>query len=249
MATDNMCWNGSTLTFNAVGLTPLTELSAPDEPADYDITGSADAAHAHGAGLHKHSVNASFLGSKAPVAGSIVNMVATVKGGTDTVATYAKSFISQMSVSGRKDGRIEGSLTAMPGTDDLTPIVFANTIGDLGFNGSTFSFAATPFTNIISVNYQSSATPVDSTGAEVATADTVYGPGIVDETLTVVTLGEAQAAAKAIGATVMAWKDGGTHGSWTNAKLMSVRPGGTLDGQKTTEHVFRVTRSTQTADN
>jgi len=246
---NNFGWNGSTLKFNSVSVAPLKDLHQPDEPGDFDTTGSEDDVHSHGAGLHKNSFTASCLGSNIPKAGSIVDIAASIVGGAaPTTKSYAQAFISQMSIQGRKDGPIESSLTAMPGTEDLTPITYANTIGDLGFNGSTFSFAS-PFTGIVSINYQSSATPIDSTGAETATADTLYGPGLCDETLTVTTLGGPQAVAKAIGATVMAWKDGGDLGSWTNAKLMSTRPGGTLDGQTTTEHLFRVCRAEATADN
>jgi hypothetical protein len=254
MSTTNKGWNGSTLKFNGssgIAVAPLTDLHQPDDPADFDTTGSTDPGHTHGAGLHKNSFTASCLGSHVPPAGAIVNVQASIVGGAaPTTKSYGKAFISQISVSGRKDGRIESSLTVMPGTDDLTPITYANSIGDLGFNGSTFSFAGTPFTDIVSANYTASSTPIDSTGAEVATADTVYGPGLADETLTITTLGGPQGGgAKSIGATVMAWKDGGTFGTGSHCKLMSTHPGGSLDGQTTTEHTFKVCRDTATADN
>lgn len=248
-------WNGSLLKFNGssgIAVAPLTDLHRGDEPGDFPTTGSTDAQHTHGAGTHKNSFTASCLGSNVPIAGSIVNIYASIVGGqvSPDTKSYAQAFISQMSISGRKDGRIESSLTAMPGTSDLSPITYANTIGDLGFNGSNFSFAASSLVGIISINYTSNCTAIESTGAESATADNLYGPGLADETITITCLGAPQnsIAPKAIGATVMNWNDGGTLGTWSHAKCMSIRPGGSLDGQTVTEYVFKQARSTTTAN-
>ena len=71
-------------------------------------------------------------------------------------------------------------------------------------------------------------------------------PGIIDETLTITTLGPPQCAAKATGATANTWADGGqlgtSSGSYT-AECVSTHPGGALDGQVTTEHIFRMRRT------
>ena len=251
MSTYSSVWNGSTLAFNGVGVAPLRELSQPNEPDEFETSGSTDSGHTAGAGLPKNSFTASCLGSNVPAAGSVVNIAASIKGGGVSPRTknYSQAFISQCSIRGSKNGTIESSFTAMPGVSTLTPITYSNTIGDLGFNGSTFSFNSTPFTNIQSIEYGGNCTPIDSTGAEVATADTLYGPGLPRETITVTTLGPPQAEAKSIGATVTAWKDGGALGSLAHAKLLSTRPGGTVDGQTTTVHVFKPCRETATADN
>lgn len=241
----NQSWNDSTLSFGGNGVTPLIDLHQPNQPADFDTTGSEDTTHLHGTGLPKNSFTASFLGSKCPIAGTVCAVASTIKGGAaDTTKTYGQALISQMNISGRKDGRIEGSLTAMPADSSLTATTHTWTIGDLGFNGSTFSFAGTPFTLIQSISYASSATPIECTGAE--GSDNLYAPGLPDETLTVTTLGGPQCAAKAKGASVVAWKDGGTIGTSAGSytvQCMSTNPGGSLDGQTTTEHVFKMSRT------
>ena len=208
----NNGWNGSTLSFGG-GVTPLTDLHQPNDPADFDTTGSTDATHTHGAGLPKNSFTASFLGSKCPVAGTCCAITSNIGvTGNRARRLIAQAIITQMSISGRKDARIEGNLTAMPGDTSLTATTNTWTVGsDLGFNGSTFSFAGTSLTGMISANYTSSAAPVESTGAD--DADNLHTPGIPDESITITCLGPPQAAAKAIGATVMSWTDGGSLGT------------------------------------
>ena len=250
----NIGWNGSLLTFNAVAAAPLTDLHQPNDPADFDTTGSADTAHTHGTGLPKNSFTASFLGSLTSQidAGAIVSIGSSISGGTSagpTTASYAAAMISQISVSGRKDGRIEGNLTAMPGVPSLTPLTYSNTIGNLGFNGSTFGFASIAFNGLLSASYTASATPIEASGS--GETDNLYTPGIPDQSITITTLGGPQCAAKAKGATVMVWADNtgapglgssATAGGVT-AECVSVHPGGSLDGQTTTEHVFKMRRS------
>ena len=258
MSTNNG-WNGSTITLGGKGITPLTDLHAPDDPADFDTTGSTDTTHTHGTGLHKSQATGSFLGSQFPVAGTVCSLAFAVgapsgSGGAPyTQASLPDAptvcFPTQMSVSGRKDGRIEGSFTVVPADPSLTPVTNTWTVGDLGFNGSTFSFAGTPFTGLVAANYTSSCTPIDTTGAEVggtSTAGTVYVPGIVEETLTITTLGQPQCAAKSKGATAMSWNDGGSHGTSSGSytvECVSTHPGGSLDGQETTEHTFKMRRT------
>ena len=243
----NLGWNGSTLSFGG-GVAPLTDLHQPNDPADFDTTGSTDGTHTHGAGLPKNSFTASFLGSKCPIAGTCCAITSNIGAtGHQTTKTYAQALITQMSIQGRKDGRIEGNLTAMPGDSTLTATTNTWTVAsDLGFNDSTFSFAGTPLANILSANYTSSAAAVENVGA--GGSDNLYTPGIPDESITITVLGNPALAAKAIGATVMSWTDGGSLGSWTAAKLMSTHPGGSLDGQVTTELVFKPILSTTTAN-
>jgi hypothetical protein len=114
------------------------------------------------------------------------------------------------------------------------------------WSGSTFSFAGSAFTGIVSANYSSSAAAIDTIGAENSDPGTWHVPGIPDETLTITCLGAPQCAAKATGATAMSWNDGGSvgtsSGSYT-AECVSTHPGGSLDGQATTEHVFKMRRT------
>lgn len=242
----NSGWNGSTLSFGG-GVTPLVDLHQPNDPAEFDTTGSTDASHTKGSGLPDNSFTASFLGSKCPVAGTCCAITSNIGvTGNRATKTYPQAVLTQMSVSGRKNGRIEGTLTAVPGDTSLTATTNTWTVdADLGFNGSSFSFASTPLTGLESANYTSSAAKVESTGAE--GTDNLYTPGIPDESLTIVCLGPPQAVAKAIGAMVAAWNDGGTLGAWTHAKLMSTHPGGSIDGQQTTEYTFKPILSTTTA--
>jgi len=238
-------WNGSTFSFGG-GVTPLIDLHQPDDPAEFKTTGSTDTTNTNGAGQPKNSFTASFLGSKCPVAGTCCAITSNIgKVSNRATKTYPQALITQMSISGRKDGRIEGSLTAVPGDPSLTAITNTWTVAsDLGFNGSTFSFGS-ELTGLISANYTSSAAAIESTGAD--DSDTLNTPGIPDESITITCLGPPQATAKSIGATVMSWKDGGSLGTFANAKLMSTHPGGALDGQQTTEYVFKPILSTTTA--
>jgi hypothetical protein len=152
-----------------------------------------------------------------------------------------------VSISGRKDGRIEGNATLVPADTSISATTFTVTAGDLGFNGHAFSFADTAFTGIVGAQYSGTCQAIDSTGAEAATpVATVNVPGIIDESITITTLGPPQCAAKATGATVNTWNDGGTAGTSTGsytAECVSTHPGGQLDGQDTTEHVFKMRRT------
>lgn len=256
MSETNNGWNGSTCTIGGAGIVPLTDLHAPDDPADFDTTGSLDTTHLHGTGKHKDQVTGSFLGSKFPVAGKIFSLAFSIGAPSGSAgAPYVNTampddptlgFATQMSVSGRKDGRIEGSFTIVRADPSLTGTSVTWAIGDLGFNGSTFSFAGTPFTGIVSANYSSSAAAIDTIGAENSDPGTWHVPGIPDETITITCLGAPQCAAKATGATAMSWNDGGSvgtsSGSYT-AECVSTHPGGSLDGQATTEHVFKMRRT------
>ena len=249
----NSGWNGSTLTFGGGGVTPLVDLHQPNDPAEFDTTGSIDTTHTHGTGLNKNSFTASLLGSKCPVAGTCMAITSAIgPSGNQTTKTYDQAIITQMSVSGRKNSRIEGSLTAMPGDTSLTATTQTWTPGDdLGFNGSTFSFSGTAFTGLVGANYTSSISPVESVGGEggvggAPPSDELYTPSIPEETLIITCLGGPQCQAKAIGATAMGWNDGGTLGSTVGgytAECMTTHPGGSLDGQVTTEHTFKVRKT------
>ncbi len=246
-------WNPSTLSVGAKNVTPLTELHAPNDPADFDTTGALDTTHTHGTGKHKCQATCAFLGSHFPAAGVPVALAFQIGDSSNdyTQASFplavTLAFATQLSISGRKDSRIEGNATLVPGDASLTPVAQTWTTGDLGFNGSSFSFAGTPFTGIQAAQYSGTVQPIDATGAESGTpVSTVYVPGIIDETLTITTLGPPQCAAKAVGATANTWNDGGTAGTTTGsytAECVSTHPGGMLDGQVTTEHVFKMRRS------
>ena len=248
----NITWNGSVASAGA-NITPLTELHAPNDPPEFDTTGSTDTTHLHGTGKHKCQATMGFLGSQFPPAGTVVSMSFTI-GNSD--ASYANTampgapalaFPTQVSISGRKDGRIEGNATLVPADTSISATTWTVTQGDLGFNGHAFSFAGTDFTGIVGAQYSGTCQAIDSTGAEASTpVATVNVPGIIDESVTITTLGPPQCAAKATGATVNTWNDGGKAGTSTGtytAECVSTHPGGQLDGQTTTEHVFKMRRT------
>jgi len=250
----NIAWNGSTATTGGQSITPLTELHAPDDPADFETGGSTDTTMPHGTGKDKCQVTIGFLGSHCPAAGVPVSMAFQIGvtgdnyKNTDLPGTPTLAFATQVTVSGHKDGRIEGSATLVPGDSSLTPVTQTWSTGDVGFNGSGFSFAGSAATGLVAMQYSGSSQPIDSTGAEAAApVATVYVPGMPDEQITVTTLGPPQYAAKAKGATVASWNDGGTLGTFPTgasytAECVSTHPGGSINGQATTEHTFRVRR-------
>ncbi len=244
MSVNNYSGNGSTMTFG-VGVVPLVDLHQPNDPATFDTTGMADGTHTSGAGLPKNSFTASFLGSKCPKAGAIANVAVNIKGGGagDIAKSYGKALITQMSVSGRKDGRIEGNFTAVAGADALTAGSYsAGAVGDLGFNGTSVTFGSA-LIGLQSVNYTSSAAPIDCTGA--GDTDTLSAPGIKEESVTVTCLGGLQGLdVKHTAALAIAWNDGGSNGSFDLAILVSTHPGAAIDGQTTTEFTFKPFRAT-----
>ena len=87
MSGTNNGWNGSTCTIGGAGMVPLTDLHAPDDPADFDTTGSLDTTHLHGTGKHKDQVTGSFLGSKFPVAGKVFSLAFSIGAPTGSAGT------------------------------------------------------------------------------------------------------------------------------------------------------------------
>ena len=172
----NITWNGSTASVGGAAVTPLTELHAPNDPPDFDTTGSTDTTHLHGTGKHKCQATVAFLGSQFPAAGVVSALAFTIG---NTGASYqntgmpgapALAFATQVSISGRKDGRIEGNATLVPADTSLTPVTHTVTAGDLGFNGHAFCFRGNRLHRASSAaQYSGSAQPIDSTGAEAGT--------------------------------------------------------------------------------
>ncbi len=249
----DIAWNGSTSTLGGQSITPLNELHAPDEPAQFKTTGATDSTHTTGTGMHKLSVNVGFHGSHFPPPGTVITLAFQigVSGNDYTQAnapgTPSQAFATQVSVSGRKDGSIDGTATLVPADGSLTPVTQSWSNGDLGFDGSSFSFNSSAFTGIVAAQYTGTCEAIDSTGAEAgASSSCVYNPGIPEETIVVTCLGPPQCAGKAKGATSMSWTDGGTLGtspSGYTAECVGTRPGGQVDGQATTEHTFKWRRT------
>ena len=249
----NITWNGSSAVVGGAVVQPLTELHAPNDPPGFDTTGSANTTKTNGTGKHKLQATGGFLGSQFPGPGVVVSLAFSIgtAGNTYTNATApgapGLAFPTQVSVSGRKDGRIEGNFTLVPADTSLTPVSQSWTPGDVGFNGHVASFAGANITGIVGANYSGTCQPLDSTGAEAGTpVATVHVPGIPEETMTITTLGPPQCVAKATGALSNTWTDGGTFGTTPGgctAECVSTHPGGQVDGQATTEHTFKWRRT------
>jgi len=105
-----------------------------------------------------------------------------------------------------------------------------------GFNATTVSFDGNGQTPLVSANYDGTAAEVDVTGA--ADSEHTYEPGITDETITweVVGIPPGTIALGDTGATVVEWGGVGADnwGSFANAVITAISPGGGIDGAKTT---------------
>lgn len=231
----NRGFDGSSVSLFGATLSPLTGAHAEDRPASVRTSGADADTHTAVPGRNNVSLTIDVLSSRLAVPGSIGAIVATYKDGT--AYNYAVAAITRTRVSGRRDGDITGSITIRPSGADATNTTIANATGDCSFDGSTFSFNASPLTGIVSATYDASAAEVDDTGAEANAV--LVTPGIPDETLTVQVLGGATLVKGAAGNTAVAWHDGGTLGTFASAVVMEVRDGGNVDGDITTEYVFK----------
>lgn len=104
-------------------------------------------------------------------------------------------------------------------------------MADDGFNGSTITFEEDQ-TPLVAMAYDAGCGLADVTGA----ADSAHSfePGVPGESIEWEIVGTTTLAIGNEAATTVAWNDGGTLGSFTNAVIVSVRAGGGEDGAKTT---------------
>jgi len=112
-------------------------------------------------------------------------------------------------------------------------------MADDGFNGTTISFATPDQTPLRDISVSESAAEVNVTGG----ADSImtYESGIPDETVTYTIVGTSTVAIGAEGATVVAWNDGGSDGSLTNAVVVGKEVSGSMDGEILTAITVRPT--------
>jgi hypothetical protein len=101
----------------------------------------------HGTGKHKVQASCAWLGSHFPAAGVVVSFSFTLGVSPNSYANTAmpgspsQAFATQVSISGRKDGRIEGNATLVPADPNLSPVAQSGANADVGFNGHVFAFA------------------------------------------------------------------------------------------------------------
>lgn len=108
-------------------------------------------------------------------------------------------------------------------------------MADVGFNGTTVSFASAPIVPLVSIEYSKAGdVPVPGAG------DTVvyHEAGIPNETTTVEVEGGTTIAKGDTGALVVAWKDGGSKGSIASAIVLSSRSNGSVDNPVSSTIVF-----------
>lgn len=112
-------------------------------------------------------------------------------------------------------------------------------MSDDGFNGSTVLWAAADQTPLVSISYDASVAEADVTGA--ADTEHTFEPGIPDESLEWEIVGTTTLAIGDEAVPTVAWNDGGSLGTFTNAVVVGVRAGGGEGGAKTTVISIRPT--------
>ena len=228
MAVVDRGFDGSTVSIGSSNVGPLTAFHHSDQPATARTSGANALAHTYTVGRHNQSVTVGFLGSKCPDAGTIMAILAALNDGTSFSGTGA---ITQVRISGRKDGAIEGSLTSRP--TPITPGATSFSSGDVSFNGTMFDFNGAA-TGIVSLSYDATCAEVDDSGAN--DSDVLISPGIPDRTVTLEVMG---GSTMTIGAISIAWNDGGSLGSGNSYQLMSVQDGGGIDDAITTTYTWK----------
>ena len=241
----NQGWNGSTLSFGG-GVTPLTDLHQPNDPAKFDTTGSTDSTHTHGAGLPETRLRRASSAASVPSPAHARNHRGHRPHGQSDHQDLSPGR-AHADVDQRPEGR----------PDRRQPDGHAGRHEPHGHHEHMDhrQQSRLQWLYVLLVGHgpgrhhlgqlhlkrhsdrdrrrKRQRQPARSRHSRRSITITVLGnPGLV---------------AKAIGATVMSWKDGGSLGSWTHAKLMSTHSGGSLDGQVTTELVFKPILSTTTA--
>ncbi len=100
-------------------------------------------------------------------------------------------------------------------------------MADDGFNGSTISFAAAPQTPLMSISTTNAVAEVPVAGG--GDSAHTYEGGIPTKSTTWEVVGDTTLSKGDEGAVVVAWNDGGAHGSITTAVITNVTKSGSLD--------------------
>ena len=237
-------FNGSAVTVGTSNIGPLTSFRHTDNAATARTSGadSATDGHTFVAGRHNESIAMGFLGSRAPSPGTAVAISAVLTDGTSFSGTGC---ITQVRVSGRKDGAIEGNLTARP-TPLTGSVVSAVSATNLGFNGSTLTFNSVVYSagastiGLNSLTYEGNCAEAEDSGA--GDTSVLVSPGKPDETITMEVMGGATITVGARALLVLSWTDGGSMPSsyW---QCMTLDDGGEVDGNITTTYTFKRCKS------
>jgi hypothetical protein len=240
MAVVDCGFDNSAATIGGLTVSPLTSFSYSNRPAFPRVTGADQSpqtgGHLYAAGRHNRSLNIGFLGSTVPDAATPCAIAVTLNGVAQT--TYPKTILTSVRVSGRKDGAIEGTVTAR-----VTPIAASTGLSgftgtDVSFNGSTVAFGST--TSIAGVNsltYEATCAEPEDSGSDAT--DVEVSAGIPERTVTLEVMGSPSLTEGTIGALTVGWNDGGSLGTMTLAQVFVNRTGGDVDGAVTTEYIFK----------
>jgi hypothetical protein len=226
----------------------LTEFHHANQRASTKTSGVGVTAKTFRGGRNNQTLTVGFLGSKCPAPGTVLALAAALTDGGSY--SYPAVGLTQVRVSGRKDGTIEGSLTGRPAPASLVTTVSEAEITDVSFNGSTCSFTPSGGSEVTfggaprslnSMTYEGTCAESENTGA--GDTDVVVTPGIPDETVTLEVEGSKTLTEGSVGPLVCDWNDGGTLGTWDFAELISAKDGGNEDGDITTEYTFKRRKS------
>jgi len=240
MAVTDKSFNGTTITFGGAAVNPLTDYRHTNQPATVRQTGSTDTSHSYGVGRNNQTVTIGFLGSRCPDAAVICNVVVTLNNAQESVSFGAA--VTNVNVSGRKDGEIRSSMTVRPAYTTGTTLAAGNRV-NIGFDGSSLVAFGSTFGSslkdaaLVSMNYSASAAEIDDAGAD--DSDVLISPGLPDRTLTWEVMGGPTIAKGTTGSISAAWNDTGTLGTFTRAVIVGIEAGGTLDDAVTTQYTAK----------
>ena len=243
MAITDHGFDGSAVVFGTVPAAPLTDYRHMNQPATVRQTGSTDTAHSYGVGRNNQTLTIGVMGSLVPDAGISAALAVTLNASQETLS-IASVAVTNISITGRKDGEIRSNLTLRPSA--ITPATFSSTTRkNIGFDGTvvtagTYVFgSSTGAGGLVSASYQASCAEVDDAGS--GDSDVIISPGIPDRTYTWEAIG-GPSTGLTKGTTfslTSAWNDGGTLGTFTSAVITGVEDGGTLDDVVTSQYTAK----------
>lgn len=242
MAVTDRTFNGSAVTFGGVAVAPLNDYRHTNSPAPVKQTGSTDGYHSYGVGRNNNTITIGLLGSQVPDAQQTAALAITLNASMETLSLTAVT--TSVNISGRKDGEIRANLTLRPAATTATTFsgVTATNVGFDGSKivcfGSTFG-SSTGDAAIVSANYTATCAEQDDAGA--SDPSVIITAGLPDRTMVIEVMGGPSTGMLkgTTGTTAMTWNDGGSLGTWSNAVVMNVEDGGTLDDVVTTQYTIR----------
>jgi hypothetical protein len=235
-------FDGSDVTIGDSSVGNLTEFHYANTPATIRTSGGESGVtyHTFKKGLNNPSITVGFLGSAAPSIGSAVAFNATLNDGTS--ASLDAVVITQVRISGRRDGAIESRFTGRATPLDVASSDNEDANADVSFNGTTASFNGTDFgaapNGLVSCTYEATCAEVVDSGA--GDDSVMISPGLPDQTVTIEAMGGDVLDVGDVGSLEIDWNDGGNSCTESdNWVCMSSKAGGGVDDAITTEYTFK----------